>query len=568
MTKRSKSILACILAAAIGIGSLAACGAPSGSESSSSAPESTESQSGSSEESSSSTAAGETELPISKDPITITVLSDSRADLTIGSDMPALEELSKRTNINFDWQLLPVDASEKTTKLNVIFASGDIPDIIQVGDANVANRYGMQGVLLNVKDLINEHAPNIVDAFNNPLQEDEIPYEIDVWGTITAKDGNIYNIPFISASNAIGAVWAMRTDWLEKVGMEVPTTTDELYEVLKAFKEQDPNGNGEADEIPWGAAAGGKTATITPIMTAFDAHMDLYIDKATDTVKYGPAEENYKAGLEYLNKLYSEGLIESDYLSATHDQWTSRAGGNQMGMMFAWPGSGIGASNQALQALNTEYKFEPIKPFVSPSGNMAKDTKTAGNAVGYRTSISANTKYPVEIIKLLDYCFSDEGYLLCNFGIEGEDYTMVDGVPTYTDKILNNPDGIDPETIRLQQGTRWQALPYENGWVDNYQAMEKNGPWTIAAWDIYKKAGLVEAPFPTLGLTEEELSTRASLVSEIETYRDPMIDKFIMGEESLDHFDQFVEGLNKSGLQDLLKMLNTAYDEYKANAKK
>ena len=570
MAKICKKIVSGLLAAGLLLGALSGCGTtPAGSSESSSGTSSASSEA--STESSGSGASGEaveTGLPILEEPITITVLSDNRADISIGNDMPVIKELSARTNINIEWELLPIDATEKTTKLNVIFASGDIPDLVQIGDFNMANRYGMQGLLLPLKDLIDEHAPNMVDTFNNPLKDDEIPYDIDVWGSITAKDGEIYNVPFISASNAIGAVWAMRTDWLEAVDMEVPETTDELFEVLKAFKEKDPNGNGEQDEIPWGAGAGGKTGTITPIMTAFDAHMDLYIDKATDTVKYGPVEENYKKGLEFLNKLYAEGLIEGDYLSATRDQWLARAGGDQMGMMFVWPGSGLGTSNQELQKLNADFHFEPIKPFVSPSGSRAKDTKTAGAAVGARTSVSATTKYPVEIMKFLDYCFSDEGYLLCNFGIEGDDYNMVDGVPTYTEKILNNPDGIDPEVIRIQQGTRWQVLPYENGWVDNYQAMEKSAPWTIAAWDTYKTKGMVEAPFPVLGLTEEELSTRASIEQEINTYRDPMIDKFIMGEESLDNFDQFVAGINNSGLEDLLKLLNTAYDEYKANTKK
>lgn len=555
------------LAAAIFAGMLAGCSGDGTQESSTASSSSGTGTSSSSASSGGSAEAGS--LPIVDEPITLRVLSENRADITLGNDMPVFQELEKRTNIHLDWELLPIDSGEKTTKFNVIMASGDIPDLVHHTDANNVNRYGMQGLFLPLQDLINEYAPNMVEVFNNPLEGDEIPYDIDVWGSITAADGNIYTVPIISASNAIGAVWGIRTDWLDTLGLEVPETPDELYEVLKAFKEQDPNGNGEADEIPWVAGNGGKTGTITPIVSAFDAHMDLYVDPETDTIKYGPVEENYKEAMLYLNKLYSEGLIESDYLTATSDQWLARAGGNQAGFMFVWPGSGFAASNNELQKLDENYHFEPIKPFISASGNRTKDTYVSGAAVQYRTSVSADTEYPVEIIRYLDYCFSDEGFLLANFGIEGDDYTMVDGKPQYTDKILDNPDGIDPETIRIQQGIRWQLLPYENGWEDNYQAMEKTAPWTVAAWDTYKSKGLVEAPMPTLPLSEAELTTRAALITEINTFKDPYIDRFIMGEASIeDEFDDFVAGIERSGLNELLTMLNEAYDLYKANAQR
>ncbi len=553
------------LAAAIFASMLAGCSGDGNQESSTaSTGSSTQSSSASTSSDGGSTEAGG--LPIVDEPITLRVLSENRADITLGNDMPVFQELEKRTNIHLEWELLPIDGGEKTTKFNVIMASGDIPDLVHHTDANNVNRYGMQGLFLPLQDLINEYAPNIVETFNNPLEGDEIPYDIDVWGSITAADGNIYTVPIISASNAIGAVWGIRTDWLDTLGLEIPETTDELYEVLKAFKEQDPNGNGEADEIPWVSGNGGKTGTITPIVSAFDAHMDLYVDPETDTIKYGPVEENYKEALIYLNKLYSEGLIESDYLTATSDQWLARAGGNQAGFMFVWPGSGFAASNNELQKLDEGYHFEPIKPFKSPSGKQTKDTYVSGAAVQYRTSVSANTEYPEEIMRYLDYCFSDEGFLLANFGIEGDDYTMVDGEPQYTEKILANPEGVDPETIRIRQGIRWQLLPYENGWADNYQAMEQSAPWTVAAWDTYKGKGLVEAPMPTLPLSESQLTTRAALLAEINTFKDPYIDRFIMGESPIEEFDEFVAGIERSGLEELLTMLNEAYDLYKANA--
>jgi putative aldouronate transport system substrate-binding protein len=506
-------------------------------------------------------------LPIVDKPITLRALSETRADRTMSNSIRTIEELEKRTNIHLEWETLPVAAADRNAKFNAVIASGDVPDLVGPAmGADIINRYGMQGIFLAFNDLIKEHAPNMTAVFNNPLQGDEIPYSINVWGEITAKDGKIYNIPIVSASNAIGAIWAIRTDWLDKLGLSMPSTADELYTVLKAFKEKDPNGNGLADEIPWGAGTGGKTATITPMVTAFDAHMNLYVDPADKKIKYGPIEPAYRKALEYLNKLYSEGLIEQDYLTATRDQWLARAGGNQMGLEFVWPGSGLGASNTELQKIDPAYHFEPMPPLKSPSGKQYKDTNSAGNAVLYRTSASAKTKYPVEITKYLDYLFSPEGELLASWGIEGETYTMVNGEPQFNDFIMRNPEGKDPETAQIHFGVRWNLLPYQNPWAPNFQSMSATAPWTAQAWRIYQKPGLVEAPMPTLGLTEDELSRRLSIAAEIDTYKDPMIDKFIMGTEPLSKFDEFVANIKRAGLDELLEMLNKAYDVYKANS--
>jgi putative aldouronate transport system substrate-binding protein len=505
-------------------------------------------------------------LPIVDKPITLRALSETRTDRTMSNSIRTIAELEKRTNVHLEWESLPL-GTDRDTKFNAVIASGDIPDIVDgIGNPNLINRYGMQGIFLAFNDLIKEYAPNMTAVFNNPLQGDEIPYSINVWGEITAKDGKIYNIPVVSASNAIGPVWAIRTDWLEKLGLSMPSTADELYAVLKAFKEKDPNGNGQADEIPFGAGQGGKTARITPLVNAFDAHMNLYVDPVDQQIKYGPTEPAYRTALVYLNKLYSEGLVEQDYLTATVDQWLARAGGNQMGFQFVWPGSGLGSSNTELQKINPAYHFEPMPPLKSPSGKQYKDTNSAGAAVLYRTSVSAKTKYPVEITKYLDYLFSPEGEVLGSWGIEGETYTIVNGELQFNDFVMRNPEGKDPETAQVHFGVRWNLLPYQNPWAPNFQSMAATAPWTVQAWKIYQKSGLVEAPMPTLGLTEDELSRRLSIIAEIDTYKDPMIDKFIMGQEPLSKFDEFVTNIKRAGLDELLEMLNKAYDIYKANS--
>jgi len=522
-------------------------------------------------QSSGSTSSSSNGLPIVSKPITLRGLSTDFGEITMSSKIGIIAELEKRTNIHLDIEVLPLqDTDDCVAKFHAIMASGDIPDLVdaQAVDPTVINRYGMQGLFLPLNDLIQQYAPNMVKVFNNPLEGEILPYPINVWGDLTARDGKIYCLPFLGATNAIGPVWAIRTDWLQKLNLPVPQTIDELYTVLKAFKEKDPNGNGKADEIPLASAQGSKTNTILPLINAFDAHMDLYVDKTDQKIKYGPIEPAFKTAIAYLNKLYSEGLIESDYITSTRDQWFARAGGNQVGMQFVWPASGLGASNYELAKLDPSYKFMPMLPIKSPSGKQFKDTKTTGSVMQYRTAIGAKTKYKVEIMKFLDYLFSAEGQTLIDWGVEGKTYTIVNGQPVFTDYVLNNPDGLDPETAAVQFGIRCDHLiPGLNRWAASFQELAKSAPDTIQAWKTYQQPGYVEAPMPILPLTEDESSREASLIADINTYKDPMIDKFIMGQEPLSKFDEFTANIQKAGLDELLKMMNSAYDIYKANSK-
>ena len=516
---------------------------------------------GSNETSNTGTGSSEPSTPasyVSDKKITLKILTGEWAGIQVGNDMPVYQELEKKTNVHLEFQLLPL--TNPLEKFNLIMASNELPDIVGwSSDAKATEailKYAKQGAFISLQDLIKEHAPDIVKALDNPLANDKLP-----WAELTADDGNIYTVPGISSSNAIGAVYAMRTDWLAKLNLKAPETSDDLYNVLKAFKENDPNGNKQKDEIPFIAGAGGKTLTVLPVINAFDAHMDLYVDKSSNTIKYGPVEQNYKEGLAFLNKLYKEKLLEEDYLTATRDQWLARATGNEAGFMFVWPAGGIGTATKGLQKLNKDYKFEPIPPFKSKSGAQYKDTKTAGQYLFYSDSITSSNKYPVETIKYLNFCFTDEGLKLASYGIEGVHHNMVNGKPIYTDLILKNPEGIDPELARIKDGINWTCLPYQIGWDSEFQAMQAS-PWVTKSWEYYRESGMVEAPMPALKFTDAEFSKRTQIITEIDTYKDAMIDKFIMGVESLDKFDDFVASINKAGLEELLKIQNDAYKRY------
>src|SRR5699024_2571443 len=190
-------------------------------------------------------------FPIVDEKLEMTMMAPSIGEAE-WEDMPLLQEYSEKTNIYFKYNTPPVD--DFGTNLNLAFSSGDVADIIYgAGTDNLTPGmevdYGSQGILLPLEDLIDEYAPNIKNLF------EERP---DIEKSITTVDGHIYSLPHVSLDHrarwAQGPIW-YNGKWLDALGVdELPKTIDEFYDLLVRFRDEDPNGNGEADEIPLSSA--------------------------------------------------------------------------------------------------------------------------------------------------------------------------------------------------------------------------------------------------------------------------------------------------------------------------
>ena len=174
--------------------------------------------------------------------------------------------------------------------------------------------FGSQGLVLPLNEYLDTISVGYKAAFE----------ELDgLRDYITTPDGNIYSLPNVDGSLHVQynmKLW-LNTTWLDNLGLSMPTTTDEFYNVLKAFKEQDANGNGNPnDEIPFSTVTSGAGTQIDGfLMNPFQQTSEntkLYIDNGV--VTYAPVQDNYKEGLKYLNKLWAEGLINPE--SFTQDR--------------------------------------------------------------------------------------------------------------------------------------------------------------------------------------------------------------------------------------------------------
>ena len=496
---------------------------------------------------------------IVNDKITLKVLmyQGSNPDIIPSGDDPIYKELERLTNI---------------ARLTAALAAEEDFDIISLAtESETFDTFGMEGAFIPLRDLIQEHAPNMKRAFDDPLTGDMLPYSQNVWSEISAVDGNIYYVPTLDSTNSIGEIYAIRDDWLKALNLEVPETTDDLYNVLKAFRTNDLNGNNQEDEIPFGFQ-GGHFTRVASFINGFDAHLSLYVDDKDDTIKFGPVEEAWKEGMAYLNKLYNEQLIDNEFRPGeSKTRWQSLISANRIGMMHCWPMSGICAANNELKKIDESYRFVPILPPKSSSGKCYSDTSSSGSTVvPGAAAITSWSSYSTEAIKLLDFLYSEEGIRLSTYGVEGLHYDMIDGKPIYTELIMDHPDGIDPQSAsKLERASIGLSTIYR--WDPSIQLM-RDYPEVIDAWETYRNPGIVEAPLPKLHFREDEIEKGPTVMNEIQAYIGmgyvgDKLTAFITGIEPLDKYDDFVAQIKGMGLDEALKIYNDAYARYRSYSK-
>jgi len=269
--------------------------------------------------------------PIAEEKVTYTLACQLSPNWGNPADGEFWQRLEEETNVHIEW--VTYLESEADEKFKLLMASGDYPDgfIGALGGSdNDIVTYGSEGIYIPLNDLIDQYCPN----FKQRVSE-EYP---DLMKMITCADGNIYGMPSVLYNPDIYNNTFINKKWLDAVGADVPETTEEFEAVLKKFKEEDPNGNGEADEIPmtfmfsdWGASDHG------PYFGSFGYPLSPdYIMIDNKQVKYLGAEESFKKGAEWLGQLYSEGLVDRDIFTQDSSGMAAKVSQGNVGVFSSW----------------------------------------------------------------------------------------------------------------------------------------------------------------------------------------------------------------------------------------
>ncbi|MDF2959554.1 MAG: extracellular solute-binding protein, partial [Paenibacillus sp.] len=341
-------------------------------------------------------------------------------------DVLVLKEYEKKTGMKMVYEETPSQGCDE--KRNLLFASNELPDVFF--RANLSNtdisRYGMQEqMLVPLEGLIEKYAPNLKKVF------DQYP---DVKKSVTAADGHIYSLPGVRLLNSgrMDKTWINKT-WLDKLNLKPPTNQEELFNVLRAFRDQDPNGNGKKDEIPLGLRDTGMIFTTFSGSFGLERQFAYNINIEDNKVRLWVGDDRYKELLMFLNKLYSEKLLWADFYAGDLPKWRSNLSQALIGMFF------IQASDPFTKV---ESQFTGLAPIKGPRGDQKYSAAgPLASPIG-TFAITRNNKHPEAAIRWVDYFFSEEGSIFFQYGIEGQTYTMKDGKPVLNDSILNDSRGL------------------------------------------------------------------------------------------------------------------------------
>jgi putative aldouronate transport system substrate-binding protein len=494
-------------------------------------------------------------MPIMDETITMDVFAGTSAQTNQSNwnDILIWNKYKDMTNIDVKWNQVSIDALEE--KRNLALASGDLPDIFYAASISSLDllKYGEQGVFLPLNDLIDKYAPNLKAL----LEENP-----EVEKALTFPDGNIYSLPNMADPDFIslrvgGTPW-FNEEWLDVLGMDVPETTDEFYEYLKAVKTEDPNGNGKNDEIPYGGDGIGNLIHWLQGSFGINTRGGGYIDAdpKNGDMRFVPETDGYKEMLTYLNKLYSEGLIEQNIFSIDWNQYLSNASEEKYGTTVFWSPDVTFAgdtgkkyvSGYALEGPNGDKLFAGLSSVVTNKGQFV---------------ITKENENPAAAIRWADYFYGDEGSKLMYMGVEGETYEKKDDGYQYLDKITNSKEGLTSNQ-EISKYLTWVGVGPPALVKQDYFVGSESAPSALEAAEKLEP-NLPDEVWPAFTYTEEENKMLSSVGSDIEKYVDEMRDKFITGDASFSEWDKYVKTLDKMGLDDYMDIQKEAYKRYKAN---
>lgn len=528
-----KKILAMLLCLLMVVGIMAACGGDSGNSSSSSAPESSSGESSKADDSSAeSSEAGEpstevvnstnpgTELPIVTEPVTLTICKERHMlDTTTSyNEKASFKNITEETGLTLEFQELAAGTSGEQVPL--LLAGGNMPDVFWalISDSQILQN---SASFVPLEGMLETYAPNCLKTYNELTAVD--------WKKIsTAPDGHMYGMLGRYESlfeNSGDGIQIINKSWLDKVKKDIPTTLEEYKDVLIAFRDGDPNGNGQKDEIPYGFCEDMWCASLTNDMGQFGiGHGGATGDNSNTmyTIIDGKVQgavntPEYREYLEFYHDLYSEGLIDQEGFSMKNDVFANKVRGGLVGTYYSWT---------ALEYLSAEEEKNWV---VLPTMKAHEDTVPVANGEIDRSTVQKNKwvitktcEHPEAALRLWDYLARDvESKMTVAMGEKGKLWDEYEDQPGVYYFIVPEADPDNPdftfENMKYTYGTvndpplmTIAETPKNDGEISPAAALRDNMVKEVNK-DFVKK----ENQLPQLYVTEEATDERSFLDTDL-----------------------------------------------------
>ena len=456
------------------------------------------------------------------EPVTVSLMTNAAE---FNNDLPVYQNIFEATNIRIDGQY---PAGDYVASLALAMAGGDIPDIIFINDNKLPKKYGSQGALVDFNEYLDQ-MPNLKAFW------EERP---DLKERATNYDGKTYQTIVDGLSYSNHLVWMYRKDIFEKHNIPVPSTWDELYEVLKTLKELYP------DSQP--LTFRDKFATIDHrMLPSFGIVRNANYRLGTEELIFGQVQDEYRDMLGYLNRFYTERLMNQDFLSITVQQWSEVMTTDRAFITVDY----IGRMQTLTEAMQTEGAQLSMMP--PPAGSngpayVANMTYMPGGFTVFKNSPNLDAA-----LHYVDFMFSDEGSEIVSWGKQGETWDIVDGRKQIT-------VGVDTLSLRQETGI---------GGFGSYGKFDSEATMSLLPQEYvpyYEE--VLEYIYPEERVPSfNEIDTERLVILEdqLTKHRETAVSRFIIGDRSLSEWDQYVQEMERLGLSEVMDLYKKAFESMK-----
>ena len=485
-------------------------------------------------------------------------MGGSMSTLSDFNDAEFFQMYEEKTGVHIDF-IVPSTGTEADA-FQLLFASDSFPNMLYVTNGNLKYRDGYDaciedGYVIDITDYY-DYVPNYVSWLNSLPDAQKSVFTdtgrmYGLWHFWDSMTENVYNDQGIS----------IRKDFLDKVGMDIPTTYDEWETVLAAFKDQ------LGIEAPFYTGKYG--IDDGEFMAGYGIAPYWY--QVDNKVMYGPMQDAYKDYLTMLNKWYVNGWLDNGFATR---QSTGIAADNDMilndkiGALIDW-GTRMTDAYLTRGATNPEFYAVAAPQPKKSASDPDPAWRNWGNGYGHCQNtvelVSAELDEATKELALrwLDGWYAEDIYLQANYGLDEQEgvvwYAAEDGhrIGDY-DFRYANPDGIDSATVLVKFWTKNPPIRVEACQI------EQMPPERSASYDVWSQYYPTNFLPPMTSMTVDEGSEYASTYTDIETYVQEQNVKFIMGQRSLDEYDSYRETLKQMGIERCTELQQAALDRYNA----
>lgn len=508
-------------------------------------------------------------FPIVDEPITMTAFAPLNTNVTTLSIERNLKTqwVAERTGIRLDFVEVPTAESEQ--RLNVMLAAGDYTDVIIRSISKSAELlYGQSGVLVKLNDYIEEYGVETKRMWEDGREHVRLNQ--------TQVDGNIYGMAAVNECFHCfysQKMW-VNTEWLDALGLDTPETIEDFHEMLLAFKTQDPNGNGIADEIPLAGSYvdGWNTKIDAFLMMPFvyhDGGNRHFIRDGQIIQAYTQPE--WRDGLMYINQLYRDGLILTDTFTQDQRRLMAVAENPDVAILGAFTGGHVGIALQMGGPSGRDQIYKTIPPLVGPSGERyARYTPSYGWNNYFITNKNAN---PAAAFRLGDFMYTEEFTVWNGWGMKGDTWTDpdpgavgLDGESPATRKMVKSWGTGDPLAWWNQLGSFLQSSEF-GGVRGGAQRSDNPSDLEVILFDETVKNYYPYTPpasmiVPPLSYSEAVAAELSELETALNGYVDEATARFITGDLDVNGADweRFQDELRRIGVDRYVRIKQEAFE--------